>query len=276
MLSLVDANNFILYTIWAAFSTVRMYAVSGGTWLLAAVVVLSMVPATTNAYRAFRLSWYEIVPFPIKYLECQFGFTFSATTNTAFVISTRLCVIAADLLLLLVTWSKTYTMKKDADRNGIKVPLVRMLLRDRTLYFLTFMALNVLNIAGDITNSLFGLLQSLILSLQSIFISYFLLNLRRIAQGSEDASEISSSWPANSQHSTIKFAAFVNNMGEQLTHGSDPPDREVAWSAPDEEDVDVCGRVSPAVRASADVDNVGARLCGHSRLSGNIGIAPPA
>lgn len=45
-------------------------------------------------------------------------------------IATRLCVIAADVLLLVVTWRKTYATKRDADRYGIETPFATMLLRD--------------------------------------------------------------------------------------------------------------------------------------------------
>lgn len=39
-------------------------------------------------------------------------------------------MIAADTLILVVTWSKTYVMKRDAIRHNIAVPLATTLLAD--------------------------------------------------------------------------------------------------------------------------------------------------
>lgn len=39
-------------------------------------------------------------------------------------------MISSDLLVLLVTVFKTYTIKRDASRHNIKTPLVTMLLKD--------------------------------------------------------------------------------------------------------------------------------------------------
>jgi len=44
-------------------------------------------------------------------------------------------------------------MKRDADRNNIKMPLVTMLLRDGTLYFAAMLALGVLDAVGNVSNA---------------------------------------------------------------------------------------------------------------------------
>ncbi|OCH90494.1 hypothetical protein OBBRIDRAFT_776875 [Obba rivulosa] len=101
-----EAMSIVRIFIWTVFSTFRIYAISGGGWLLAIVVcVLNLVPVVTNAVR-------------VQY------------ASIAVVVSARLCVIAADILVLLITWSKTFGMKRAADRSSVKAPLTAMLLRD--------------------------------------------------------------------------------------------------------------------------------------------------
>ncbi|OCH90590.1 hypothetical protein OBBRIDRAFT_696765, partial [Obba rivulosa] len=49
-LDTIETITVLLFIIWAVFSGVRMYAVSGGSWWLASVVcLLNVVPIGTNA-----------------------------------------------------------------------------------------------------------------------------------------------------------------------------------------------------------------------------------
>ncbi|OCH84201.1 hypothetical protein OBBRIDRAFT_741991, partial [Obba rivulosa] len=42
--------NLVLYALWAVFSAIRIYAISGGNWLVTfTVLCLSLVPVGTNA-----------------------------------------------------------------------------------------------------------------------------------------------------------------------------------------------------------------------------------
>lgn len=45
-------------------------------------------------------------------------------------ISTRVCAIAADVLVLVVIWKKTWHTHREAAKHDIKTPLATMLLRD--------------------------------------------------------------------------------------------------------------------------------------------------
>ncbi|OCH89121.1 hypothetical protein OBBRIDRAFT_733141, partial [Obba rivulosa] len=95
-------NFVVTYTTEAStFSAVRVYAISGGILILSLLVAaLSLVPVATNVVLA---------------------------------ITTRVCVIVSDILVLVTTWTKTYTLKRQASRCGVQMPLVTMLLRDGTL-----------------------------------------------------------------------------------------------------------------------------------------------
>ncbi|OCH85125.1 hypothetical protein OBBRIDRAFT_860488 [Obba rivulosa] len=106
------------------FSATRTYAISGGHWPLALVVFsLGLVPVATNAVRAL------LVP-------PTFSDRFSHVERVLVEVSTRVCVIASDTIVLGVTWFKTFKMKREADRHGVHAPLTTLLLRDGVLYLI--------------------------------------------------------------------------------------------------------------------------------------------
>lgn len=45
-------------------------------------------------------------------------------------ISSRACALATDALVLVLTWVKTYHIKREADQAGIKANLTTLVLRD--------------------------------------------------------------------------------------------------------------------------------------------------
>ncbi|OCH84468.1 hypothetical protein OBBRIDRAFT_864607 [Obba rivulosa] len=95
-----------------AFSAIRTYAVGGSKWGVALLVfLLNMVPVGTNA----------VVPCTIL----------RTLTSGLVAIATRVCTIAADIVILLVTWSKTYALNRgDATKYGLRSSLGTTLLRD--------------------------------------------------------------------------------------------------------------------------------------------------
>jgi len=208
-------NAIILWIVWAVFSAVRVYAISGGKWWLAVVVcALSLVPAATNAYQDFGASWYQIDTLPLMGTVCVSGFNTSPGSLLGYILGTRICVIVADTIVLLVTIFTTYGMKKDADRNNMTTPLATLLLKDGTLHFLVLILLSILNIVGDLTNIFSDMIYNFSTPLQSIIITHFLLGLRRTASASEiDSMDHSQT---SSHRSSLKFTSFVDNMGEQL------------------------------------------------------------
>ncbi|OCH93585.1 hypothetical protein OBBRIDRAFT_790108 [Obba rivulosa] len=225
-----DAVVICLLTIWTAFSGVRMYAISGGNWWLAvAVCALSMVQVGTNAYGWFAAVWFEIDFIPDIGMLCEDG---SKLSTAAIAIGTRVCALAADVLILVMTWIKTYAIKRDADRNKIKAPLATLLIKDGIM----LLSLDILNIAGWGTNvSLYiasvKLRTQLGDRLSSVIISHFLLDLRRVACDDYDNRPDGAHLTLDrSQHSSLRFASFVDNMGEQLSHDSDSSDPDMSWA----------------------------------------------
>lgn len=222
------AAALLLFTLWAAFSAIRTYAMSGGNRLLALFVCcLGLVPVATNAYNFFWATTYEIVVIPTVGTQCDAGKAITLAMNTKFEVGTRICAIASDLIVLVATWSKTYALKRATALHGARAPLATLLLRDGTLYFMALLCLNILNIAGQSTN-VFVYAAQFTVPLSSIIITHFFLNLHQIShptRGDADDSHFM-------QQSSLRFATFVGNMGEHLDHGTDPvpiTDSDLDW-----------------------------------------------
>ncbi|EMD33637.1 hypothetical protein CERSUDRAFT_76360 [Gelatoporia subvermispora B] len=269
--NLFSALELLLFTLWALFSGVRTYAVSGGSWLLTLpVVALDLVPVGMNAYGFFAAFWFAMVPGPGNEQICVSG---SSVSQSAFVhleaIATRACVMASDALVLIVTWYKTYSIKRNADQAGIQTPLASLLLRDGTMYFVVLLCLNILNIVGKWTNgfayaSLFSF-PSLESRLSSIIISHFLLNLRQVAyQPQDNAYDTRLSFVRSyvdgemgSRQQSLRFASFVGNMGELVEPGFDhdaTEDSDLIWDGYEDDSIDLKDHAhlqQPQVESSA-------------------------
>ncbi|KAJ8495505.1 hypothetical protein ONZ51_g1676 [Trametes cubensis] len=161
------------------------------------------------------------------------------------VLISRVPLMAGDAIVILVTWWKTYKLKKAADEARVTISLVDLLLRDGSIYFATMLVVNSLHIMMNyiVKISFLGDVADVI---TSILISRFIMNLRDI--DGKETGEISyatrtehggpGSWHATSGrselegggrgrghghgHGTLVFAApsgnFVESMGGALEH----------------------------------------------------------
>ncbi|EMD32451.1 hypothetical protein CERSUDRAFT_77459 [Gelatoporia subvermispora B] len=231
-----DFVTLVVYTIWAVFSAIRIYAVSHGNWISTIVVfMLNLVPVGTNAYGWYGTYWFQVVVLPVLGAECDIGKNISLSTFIKFTIATRICVIAADVLVIAMTWSKTYSLKRASDSVGMKSPLTTFLLRDGSWYLAYHMTeqcnltefgihraslcLNVIMLAGNTTN-VFAFAGSFEQPIQTIIITRFLLNLRHVSNQPRDGTSTNAleSIPARS---SLRFASFVGSMGADLGYKVD-------------------------------------------------------
>ncbi|OCH89462.1 hypothetical protein OBBRIDRAFT_888385 [Obba rivulosa] len=225
--------GLLLFANWALFSAIRVYAVSGGSWWLASLVfLLNAVPVGTNSYDFFSGIVYQVESIPVIGTVCFIGSNISDTEIIQFAVATRSCVMAADILVLLAIWTKTYGTVTAARRSGIKTPLATTLLRDGTLYFLLLLAINILSIVGFSINEFVYAVNGFSTPLSSIIVSHFLLNLRQVSSTSQDGSvDISHTSAVRSQQWSLRFRSFIDNMGEDLTYGTDVRDLDphMSW-----------------------------------------------
>ncbi|EMD31432.1 hypothetical protein CERSUDRAFT_119802 [Gelatoporia subvermispora B] len=131
-----EALALLLLFLWAAFSSVRVYALSNGSWLLVFLVfLLAVVPFGMNIYGDYWDNTFQFVEMPFAAILCAESSTMSLSLDIKLATATRVCLITSDVIVLLTTWAKSFLMWRDARRLGIPAPLATMLLRDGTAYF---------------------------------------------------------------------------------------------------------------------------------------------
>ncbi|KAI0821839.1 hypothetical protein BC628DRAFT_1422262 [Trametes gibbosa] len=224
---LTEIFTVIAYFIVALFSALRVYAIWNKDWrpfLLVLIIALS-VPAT-NMYhyvlsipQAFLYPLYgcaESTALSEDQLEKYF---FNFLTFGTLELTLPFCAIAADLFVLLLTWVKTYEIKKLASGLHSEATFSSLLLRDGTLYFGTMLMLNVVDLAVLQSDVLFNPLPIFIDVFTCILISRFMLNLRQVAhRESGDAGSTSEAFL--SRLSTLRFSPdVVGDLGAPLSHG---------------------------------------------------------
>ncbi|KAI0086571.1 hypothetical protein BDY19DRAFT_960599 [Irpex rosettiformis] len=169
------------------FSALRVYALLDGKVHIPAIVfALNLVPFATNLF------YFAMSKIILEDDICTTSLGISDGINVQLSVTVRSSAIVADVLVLLVTWYKTFHVYREARRSGIKAHLAMLLIRDGTLYFTIFLGINILIALSANIPSLFsvGLGETLLVTLGPILISRFILNLRQVnAPGS--------SWTSN-------------------------------------------------------------------------------
>ncbi|EMD41259.1 hypothetical protein CERSUDRAFT_78919, partial [Gelatoporia subvermispora B] len=221
------ALDILLDTIWAAFSAIRTYGISGGSVPLTVVIFLLNGPVIGfSAYLYFANLNFEIIDFPVLGKQCSYGSYESTALEAKFTTigqAFSIVGIVAEFLVLLVTWYKTYATRRNLGPNFVRTSLAMTLLRDGTWYFCASLLINTLVILTGyilISDSVYSfLLSAFDQPVQSILIAHFLLNLRQAAYGQQEDPDF-----FRSHYSSMQFGAFVDNMGEDLMHGGERPD----------------------------------------------------
>ncbi|KAL1944236.1 hypothetical protein VTO73DRAFT_3421 [Trametes versicolor] len=142
-------------------------------------------------------------------------------------IATRASVIVNDILVIALTWWKTYGIRKLVAQANMKVSLSTLLLRDGTIYFLLLFTMSIFHIVFSLTER-FTFTLTLEEPLTAILVSRFLLNLRE-ADGSRSLNDLDTmiSFPSFARHpndsdeSTPHFVtSFIAPLGAPLDHAS--------------------------------------------------------
>ncbi|KAL7278224.1 hypothetical protein ACG7TL_008199 [Trametes sanguinea] len=137
------------------------------------------------------------------------------------------CAIAADFLVVTVTWWKTRKSLKLYRQANLKTTYGSLILRDGTLYFLSLLTLNVLHLALTLlayTQEYISVSYMPIFTspITSILVSRFLLNLRQVDRlsanpmGSEQPSFVN----PHGREPLAEFASFVAPLHDDLHEDS--------------------------------------------------------
>ncbi|KAL4248426.1 hypothetical protein ABKN59_008114 [Abortiporus biennis] len=92
---------------------------------------------------------------------------------------TRSLAALCEVIVLLATWAKTYTIWQESKRVGLRAPITTLLLRDGTIYFGLMMVMNVAAVALDVVRSPGNNeATAYFSSFSAILVSRMMLNLR--------------------------------------------------------------------------------------------------
>ncbi|KAI0086736.1 hypothetical protein BDY19DRAFT_995489 [Irpex rosettiformis] len=221
---MVTTLAVVQYFCLALFSSLRVYALLDDKIFVTGVVFfLNLVPVATNLF--FCVTSAIVMDSEV----CESVPTVSESVNLRrkynnllcdlVSLATRFSVIIGDVLVLLVTWSKTAKSYREARQLRVKAPLATLLFRDGTFYFMVLLIVNVLLVIEDNVPSLLTMQVSapFFETLPPLIICRFILNLRQVKPAG-------SSWISGSQSGTHRFAG---NAGESLQLGvGDEPEEE--------------------------------------------------
>lgn len=141
---LTHVLNLIAFAQTALFSALRVFAIGNRNYYLSILVfLLGIVPFATNLMlTAIAAYGYVSLPPPVG-PTCYSDAPISVRTSNIMTYATRACLILSDVLVLIVTWIKTFGQWRSARQANVRVSLTTCLLRDGTVYFIVLLACNM-------------------------------------------------------------------------------------------------------------------------------------
>ncbi|TBU41752.1 hypothetical protein BD309DRAFT_924830 [Dichomitus squalens] len=224
------------YLPWAAFSAFRTYALCPHPYrwpISASVFALSSVPIVTDMW--VGLYGLTVVNDPV--LGIAFTNPISASTILKVEVVTRSCLQASDLVVLCITWFRTYeTAKLSLRRLGTR-SFAGILLFDGTIYFfnrallvlstlqMTFTLTGVADNAYSLPTSVIAYLEE---PLTSILTSRFLIDLQKAQRNLAGSSQSVSLGEVGFQPETSgNISRFIGSLGAQLSFHEIDEENEV-------------------------------------------------
>ncbi|KAH9949955.1 hypothetical protein B0H21DRAFT_819653 [Amylocystis lapponica] len=134
-------------------------------------------------------------------------------------LATHSCAIVEGALVLVLTWAKTYGIKRIASQLHVKATLTTMLLRDGTVYFATLLVLNFVSLIVLKTSVVeINPVPKFVDAFTCILISRFILKLREVFLTDADDTLRTQ---FSTERSAPQFASrFLGNLGAPLEHGT--------------------------------------------------------
>ncbi|KZT02219.1 uncharacterized protein LAESUDRAFT_730386 [Laetiporus sulphureus 93-53] len=193
-----EVTTVVLQAVTASFAAFRTYAISGHQ-VVPALLVLLLGLAQLGGYYIFGYAEmsYAFVTHVGSYPVCEWNRHESrAILNISFL--PAVCLAVSDLIVVLVTWYKTFRLAIEVRKLRFKGSIATMLMRDGTLHFMY----------DQYPTSV----ASFLLPITSILVSRFILNLRQVSLGSVGLDTIS-----NSTLDTPDLPSrLVGNFGAEL------------------------------------------------------------
>lgn len=212
----------------AIFSALRVYALwrdSRFRHLLTVIVfLLSAVPVATNIFGMSRTVAANLVLPPYTEI-CTDAIHVSPKVNEALLYFTRSSVIAADVLVLVLTWARSFRQFREMRALKLSSSVTTVLLRDGTVYFLTLLIMNILLLVTFTASGLSegGQIDTVLQVMPPVLVQRFMLNLRGLNRTADSTHASDRGLPSASVAFVVP-SGFLGNIGEPLDHGEDGMD----------------------------------------------------
>ncbi|KAL7280273.1 hypothetical protein ACG7TL_005186 [Trametes sanguinea] len=213
--------QFTEFVPWAAFSSLRVLALSRMNYPLASLVfVLACGPFAVNVWQV-RVA--GIFGFNIPVAGC-FGASGESPSQAKIgVIIARTCAMAADSLVIAVSWWYGATTSTFRGLRHQRVSLAQVILVNGTIYFLALLILNALHLTFTLV-SIVGVANAvsevIVLTdpLTAILICRFLLALHAADRKAVGDPLDDSALAETSDHGgTLRFTSAIASMGADLS-----------------------------------------------------------
>ncbi|KAI0350707.1 hypothetical protein OH77DRAFT_1412511 [Trametes cingulata] len=180
----ITVLEVIPYIVWAAFSSLRAYALSSRTSSIGIVILLlSLVPAGVNAYFFSTFTFVNLDP-PSNCTGLSDITAALSKTYTVTIVS-RASLMAADVSVVAVTWESTYRIGKASREARLGTSFGTLLLRDAHMLCGVLLAMNVVHMILNTVKPNNVVQQASYVTvlenpIKSILMSRFILNLRAV------------------------------------------------------------------------------------------------
>ncbi|KAJ3554682.1 hypothetical protein NM688_g2981 [Phlebia brevispora] len=240
------AQNFITFVenipliISAVFSALRVFALLDHAYMTAGcVLLLGLAQIAFISYTSSQITWFYIDEVQTLGSSCYGIQNLPASVNF------KLTTIASEVIVILVTWLKTYRHVREATDIGADVSFSAVLIQYGTLYFIVLLGVTILPLITLLKPSL-GLItyatDAFVSVLPSILTSRFLINLRQ-AESVESRNITRFSHFSVPRFHVPSLPEIIGNLGERLVDGDEAVgDEEQSHNAEcgEEHPIEIC------------------------------------
>ncbi|KAI0628579.1 hypothetical protein C8Q77DRAFT_1076640 [Trametes polyzona] len=288
----VFLDRDISYLLFGVFMMLRTRGIWGYGWL--PIVILALLTPVRTIITAYVQTKYIPIAFGAPLYGCGANYAYVSVSmmrshipsNADYTvgIASRATALTIDTVVLVVTWMRTLSIKRESNRLGMHTPLVTLLLRDGTIYFLSS-ALLVPRMVTLTTFILWDIWPYFDQVFTVIFCCRFMLSLRGVylSQGTPAtalAEGDDSGEPSSAYFSSMRFSSsVVGNMGAPLdTFSVGSKDHYIypSYTSPstgaitEEDDADADVDVDRARRSLGDVESPGPEVELHDPLQAGL------